>query len=495
MNGCSINDEGIKILCEGIENNLHLKDLILYGNKLGEEGMKALCETLKKNNSVHKLDLSETEISETAMNHLSELLESNQSHLAELYLPESKIEKNSKSIFLKSVIKNTTLEKINLQAVEFDEEEQKIIAEILKKNRTLKKIFLNQISEKSVLESLKTNTTLKKIALKLSEIEVSLLCEALIENKSLESLNLSNGDFREKDLIEICKNLENNKSLKSLNFCENKIKDNKNFSIICDSLKKNTTITSLNLSWMNLKELNAKYISELLYQNTTLKKLNLNGNKLADEGTKIVCQSLFKNFSLHTLLLSYNYIRKEGLKEICCLLNQNFSLKFLDLNSNQNIFLDPEINFHFFDSIKNNKCIQFIDLSSTNLDIDVINLIGDLIRFNSPSLKKIDLSSNELDFDTLPLILRSLQHNFHLTKLGFSEFEDDFEINLIKKIDFLLNCNKSWKLNNHVYFFKKFKDAVFSFLLCMKEMQKSFNLKVPKFVLFEIIKKIDRRSF
>ena len=37
--------------------------------------------------------------------------------------------------------------------------------------------------------------------------------------------------------------------------------------------------------------------------------------------------------------------------------------------------------------------------------------------------------------------------------------------------------------------------AVYSFLLCVKYTQNKLKLKIPKFVVYEMIKKIDKRSF
>jgi hypothetical protein len=67
---------------------------------------------------------------------------------------------------------------------------------------------------------------------------------------------------------------------------------------------------------------------------------------------------------------------------------------------------------------------------------------------------------------------------------------------LQNNINPLLNCNIQWNHTNHKKLtFAPFQDAVRTFLFCLKINQKQTKLKIPKFVLFEIIKKINRKSF
>ena len=47
-----------------------------------------------------------------------------------------------------------------------------------------------------------------------------------------------------------------------------------------------------------------------------------------------------------------------------------------------------------------------------------------------------------------------------------------------------------WDEKTHFYFPQFFKDSVFSFLLCLKKIGFRQNKKIPKFVLFDIIKTV-----
>jgi hypothetical protein len=46
-----------------------------------------------------------------------------------------------------------------------------------------------------------------------------------------------------------------------------------------------------------------------------------------------------------------------------------------------------------------------------------------------------------------------------------------------------------WTKDNHKHFPKQFKIQIETFLNCLKRNQQKTGIKIPKFVLFEIIKK------
>jgi hypothetical protein len=62
-------------------------------------------------------------------------------------------------------------------------------------------------------------------------------------------------------------------------------------------------------------------------------------------------------------------------------------------------------------------------------------------------------------------------------------------------IEYLLKCNEKWSTKTHHNCSSFFKQAVHTFLLCMKRNQMQTKLKIPKFVVFEILKFVDRKSF
>jgi len=49
-----------------------------------------------------------------------------------------------------------------------------------------------------------------------------------------------------------------------------------------------------------------------------------------------------------------------------------------------------------------------------------------------------------------------------------------------------------WSPDNHPSYLLAFRKAIFTFLLCLRRFRASTGLKLPKFVLFDIIKQIYR---
>jgi hypothetical protein len=77
--------------------------------------------------------------------------------------------------------------------------------------------------------------------------------------------------------------------------------------------------------------------------------------------------------------------------------------------------------------------------------------------------------------------------------IRIEDFKNDEKI--IQKFEYLLKCNQKWSPEIHSECSKSFKQTIQTFLLCMKCNQNKTKLKIPKFVLFEIIKVIDQKSF
>ena len=63
-------------------------------------------------------------------------------------------------------------------------------------------------------------------------------------------------------------------------------------------------------------------------------------------------------------------------------------------------------------------------------------------------------------------------------------------VDLLIKKKKMQKKNNFWNLNaNHLFMPNKFKQSTFTFVLCLKsKVHKDFNLKVPKYIIFEILK-------
>ncbi|KAI8606667.1 hypothetical protein EDD21DRAFT_429977 [Dissophora ornata] len=103
--------------------------------------------------------------------------------------------------------------------------------------------------------------------------------------------------------------------------------------VIENSLKTNTTLTTLNWQHYSIGKEGALALSEALKTNTTLTTLNLKGNSIGN-GALALSESLKTNTTLTTLDLTGNSIRKEGALALSEALKTNTTLTTLNLGNN-----------------------------------------------------------------------------------------------------------------------------------------------------------------
>uniref|UniRef100_A0A8C1HCN8 Uncharacterized protein n=1 Tax=Cyprinus carpio carpio TaxID=630221 RepID=A0A8C1HCN8_CYPCA len=109
---CSITDEGCTALASALRSNpSHLRELDLYGNKLGDSGVKRLCAGLKDPHcKLEILWLNNCGVTDEGCAALASALRSNPSHLRELDLSGNKLGKSG--VKLLSDLKDDPLYKL-----------------------------------------------------------------------------------------------------------------------------------------------------------------------------------------------------------------------------------------------------------------------------------------------------------------------------------------------------------------------------------------------
>ncbi|KAF9342284.1 hypothetical protein BGX26_007871, partial [Mortierella sp. AD094] len=90
----------------------------------------------------------------------------------------------------------------------------------------------------------------------------------------------------------------------------------KELGILAETLKTNSTLTTLNLGGNSIGPNGAKALSEALKTNSTLTTLNLGGNLIEPNGAKALSEALKTNSTLTTLDLRYNLIGPDGAKAL-----------------------------------------------------------------------------------------------------------------------------------------------------------------------------------
>ncbi len=91
LSGNEITCEGVILLADALNNNLTIKELILYNNRIGDKGIRALALELSINNStLKKLNLGFNDITDDGAQHLAQMLKTNRT-LTHLSLQQNHI--------------------------------------------------------------------------------------------------------------------------------------------------------------------------------------------------------------------------------------------------------------------------------------------------------------------------------------------------------------------------------------------------------------------
>ncbi len=108
--------------------------------------------------------------------------------------------------------------------------------------------------------------------------------------------------------------------------------DARNFAItyseihpLTEILKKNNTLTDLDLSHNKIRDLGAQYLSECLKENRTLTSLYIRYNEIGDRGAEALYNSLKKNTTLTLLGICHNDISDRLIKKIEREITENIS--------------------------------------------------------------------------------------------------------------------------------------------------------------------------
>jgi len=234
-----------------------------------------------------------------------------------------------------------------------------------------------------VEELLKENTFLKELHVNEAGVyngEAEKIAEALVENQSLEILNLArneignigsnafaklfkenkNSSLKEIDLsYNIIFNIEGwrgfsleKSSLVKLNFDHNAIGDEEKelFKCLCgnaislesqkfereiEKIKNEIEFQNIDISYGQMGNRGVKELVRVLQECTSLVSLDLHGNKIGNVGVETLAQVIKKNIALKELILSSNSIGDKGVKALAAVLMGHPILEYLDLNHNQ----------------------------------------------------------------------------------------------------------------------------------------------------------------
>ena len=156
-------------------------------------------------------------------------------------------------------------------------------------------------------EILKTNKTIKRLWLRSSSFtgDIKQVSNSLVNNKTLEELWLYHvTDITDEDMTHLSNMLVSNTTLKELELYNCNITDN-GVRYICEGLTKNQTLTMLNIGHNpQITSVSTSTIADLIQTTTSLTTLYLHYTSLNNDDIKTICTSLTKTSTVRTLHLS-----------------------------------------------------------------------------------------------------------------------------------------------------------------------------------------------
>ena len=319
---CGIDDEGAKILADGIKNSC-LKVLELNLNHISDGGALALAKCIKaqgieSDNSLHTLNLSCNDIGNKGALNLARAAKAVKDF--NLMIWNNRITKQGieNMLKIKPDIRISTLE-LDCRYVS-----ESVVAAIISR-------FTGYLRRHDFSSLLTVN--LSDNCIGDSDSGIKVLPDILRETTNLQSLNLSNNSITDNGAKLLFSNLKNYNQLSSLNLSSNSITD-ESIEILTDALKNCTCLNSLNLSSNSISDDGTEALFHALKNCTELASLDLASNKIRNAGIKCITQTLMCFKNLNTLNLSNNMITHESIEDLAVSLRECHHLRELDLSRN-----------------------------------------------------------------------------------------------------------------------------------------------------------------
>jgi hypothetical protein len=163
----------------------------------------------------------------------------------------------------------------------------------------------------------------------LTAIGIEFIHHALLNNKTLKYLDLSNNNIGIEGSYFISLMMHDCRLLTKINVGYNNI-GNEGVKLIAQQLKTNNTITELKLRFNNIDNIGLGHICDAIQVNKTLELLNLKDNFITDEGLRIMADALSKNFGLTGVEMDGNIFTDQGVNNFVEILsNKELMIKHM----------------------------------------------------------------------------------------------------------------------------------------------------------------------
>ncbi|XP_064487075.1 NLR family CARD domain-containing protein 3-like [Ornithodoros turicata] len=154
-------------LAEIVKRSMYLKDLFLY--HIPDDVLEIIAIALRENGSIENLKINESNDSARSMPHISHALKTNGT-IRTLELNDCGMEESDAAVFAQALKVNVTLQRLQLRGSRFRDAGARHLAEALESNQTLRELDIswNHLTEATVVQFVKTltvNTSLEVVRL------------------------------------------------------------------------------------------------------------------------------------------------------------------------------------------------------------------------------------------------------------------------------------------------------------------------------------------
>ena len=434
INNIQINQEANKALASIILHNTGLEELHFSNSNLGE-GMLEVAKSLQHITGLRLLNLCNNNISESFSGELALAIKVNE-HLEQLQLWSSNL-KSSAVVILESLNTISTLKVLNISDIQITKEASEALATAILHNKGLEELHLS-------------NSNLGEGALQ--------VVNALQQITSLKVLDLDNCNLPKEICGELTHAIDCNKSLEQLllpnnNLCSSTV-------LILQALSRNSTLRVINLQGNQLTAEAGKHLASIVLHNIRLEKLyfsegnfinflNFSSRRMLEFGcsNNIPEENYFKIEFAFTSCTS-KYIEELWLHRINLhssififnLLKTVTTLKVLHLNSNQ---IHQEAGQALASIILHNTGLKELDFSNSNLGEGMLVIIKALQQITS--LRSIELENINISKEVSGKLALAIQSNTSLEQLWLHD--NNLRSSLVNILQ-ALQCNSKLKLLN-----------------------------------------------
>ena len=255
-----------------------------------------------------------------------------------------------------------------------------------------------------------------------STMHVLLAC-SLGSHLQVNKMNLSDGNVPSGvfgDCTTLAEAIKRNSTITHLNLSANLLGLG-DCAAVAEAIKRNSTITHLNLSGNVLGLDDCTAVAEAIKHNSTIRQLNLSENRFSVGDCNIVLADAIKHNSTITHLnLSCNSFGLGDYTALADAIKQNSTIRQLDLSETDIGLRDFSINIALTDAIKQNSTITRLNLSRNFFGRGDCTALAEAIKQNS-TIRQLDLSETDIGLRDCTIVLAdAIKQNSTITHLNLS---------------------------------------------------------------------------